>query len=103
MSFYPEVLFKDAGGDFPWGEKFGTERKILPKGWTKDEGRKPFPIDVIWEKDVPIKMRDGVTLYGDIFRSLESEHTTQPALLPWSPYGKSGAGEFDILCLQKTC
>ncbi len=97
----PKVKFVKAS-DFVPGEPFGTERKVLKKGWTKAKGTKPLPIDLIWEKDVPIKLRDGVVLYGDVFRGLESDQTPQPVLLPWSPYGKTGAGKLKdrkrILC-----
>jgi hypothetical protein len=37
-------------------------------------------------------MRDGVRLYADIFRPASSDQEGVPAILPWSPYGKSGAG-----------
>ena len=89
----PQVKFTKAG-DFVTKYEFGYEKRILKKGWTQAEGTKPLPIDLIFEKDVPIKLRDGVTLYGDVFRSLESEGKAQPALLPWSPYGKTGSGKF---------
>jgi uncharacterized protein len=71
---------------------FGTERKILKKGWQKEPGTRPIPMDLIWDKDVPIKMRDGVTLYGDVFRPVDSDENPVPALMPWSPYGKTGTG-----------
>jgi predicted acyl esterase len=41
---------------------------------------------IICEQDVPVKMRDGVTIYVDIFRP-ENE-TNIPALVSWSFYGK---------------
>lgn len=88
----PKVNFVKAS-DFVPGEPFGTEREILKKGWMRAGRTKPLPIDLIWEKDIPIKLRDGVILYGDVFRALESEKSPQPVLLPWSPYGKTGAGK----------
>ncbi|KAJ5701960.1 hypothetical protein N7488_009508 [Penicillium malachiteum] len=47
---------------------------------------------IIWEKDVPIAMRDGTILRGDVFRPLAKDNVPLPALLPWSPYGKTGSG-----------
>ncbi|KAM0143657.1 hypothetical protein ACHAO1_000758 [Botrytis cinerea] len=88
-----KVKFVKAG-DFVERYAFTTEKRILEKGWTQAAGTRPLPIDLIWEKDVPIKLRDGVILYGDVFRALESDNSRQPALLPWSPYGKTGSGHF---------
>ncbi|MFA7671198.1 MAG: CocE/NonD family hydrolase [Sphaerochaetaceae bacterium] len=39
------------------------------------------------EYDVPIKMRDGVTIYTDIYRPKELDKA--PALVAWSAYGKT--------------
>jgi len=71
---------------------FGHEKKVFKKGWKKEHGTRPIPIDLIWEKDVCIKMRDGVTLYGDVFRPVDSDDHPVPALMPWSLYGKTGTG-----------
>lgn len=39
---------------------FGYEKKTLPKGWKKTEANKPLDLDIIFEKDVEIVLRDGV-------------------------------------------
>ena len=39
---------------------FGYEKKILPRGWQKTPLNKPLDLDIIFEKDVEIVMRDGV-------------------------------------------
>lgn len=65
---------------------------VLKKGHVKDEGQRPFPSDVLFERDTAIKLRDGVKLYADIFRPVESGQDPVPAILPWSPYGKTGSG-----------
>ncbi|RHZ56272.1 CocE/NonD family hydrolase [Aspergillus thermomutatus] len=62
----------------------------LPKGHVKEAGYQAFPVDVIWERDQAIPMRDGVKLYADIFRPAAEEKV--PAIIPWSPYGKAGTG-----------
>lgn len=84
------------------------EEKVMPARWMK----KPF--SVIWrkakspedpschypgfapgsrveegmriERDVAVKMRDGVTIYTDIYRPDGAENV--PAIIAWSPYGK---------------
>jgi hypothetical protein len=91
----PEIIFTDSNRCLEniW-VSYGRGTKHLPKGWVKDEGRRPLPCDIIWEKDIGIRMRDGVTLLGDIFRPVSIEKgICFPAILPWSPYGKTGTGD----------
>ncbi|KNG91587.1 hypothetical protein ANOM_000005 [Aspergillus nomiae NRRL 13137] len=61
----------------------------LPRGHVKEPGYQAFPVDVTWEEDQAIVMRDGVKLYADVFRPTD-ETEKVPAILPWSPYGKVG-------------
>lgn len=50
-------------------------------------------MDVSWEQDRAIEMRDGVKLYADVFRPANTNGTGRvPAIIPWSPYGKVGTG-----------
>lgn len=41
---------------------------------------------IVCEQDVAVKMRDGVTIYADIYRPVGAENI--PAILSWSFYGK---------------
>jgi predicted acyl esterase len=66
----------------------------LPRGHVKEPGYQAFPVDVTWEHDQVIPMRDGITLYGDVFRPSNEEEKV-PAIIPWSPYGKVGSGTQD--------
>ncbi|KAH7114915.1 Alpha/Beta hydrolase protein [Dactylonectria macrodidyma] len=70
-----EIAFAEHCHEFPgvW-TTFGRETKVLPKGWTKDPGRRPLPIDLLFDKDIPIKLRDGTVL----------------------PYGKTGSGALTL-------
>ncbi|KAB8246391.1 Alpha/Beta hydrolase protein [Aspergillus flavus] len=61
----------------------------LPRGHVKEPGYQAFPVDVTWEEDQAIPMRDGIKLYADIFRPAD-ESERVPAIVPWSPYGKVG-------------
>lgn len=46
---------------------------------------------LVFERNVPVKMRDGITIYVDIFRPAGSlGETDLGVLLAWSPYGKHG-------------
>lgn len=53
---------------------------------------------IICEQDVPVKMRDGVTIYCDIYRPDTTEKI--PAIVSWSYYGKrpgDGMSEWQIM------
>ncbi|KAJ9615768.1 hypothetical protein H2200_001845 [Cladophialophora chaetospira] len=63
----------------------------LPKGFKKDPSRRGFEAATIWDRDIEVPMRDGVVLRADVFRPAEATEKV-PALLVWSPYGKSGTG-----------
>jgi predicted acyl esterase len=45
-----------------------------------------LPVDVVLEKDVAVPLRDGVTIYVDVFRPVGAERV--PVIVAWSPYGK---------------
>jgi predicted acyl esterase len=72
-----------------------TLTREIKTGWRKEPGFAAFQADTLWEKDVKIAMRDGVNIRTDIFRPADSDRNPVPALIAWSPYGKSGRGEFD--------
>lgn len=70
---------------------FKQETLVLKAGSIRREGAKPLPCDILLERDVPIKLRDGVTIYADVFRPTGDE--VCPAILAWSPYGKEVGGQ----------
>lgn len=54
--------------------------------------------DILCEQDVAVKMRDGITIYIDIFRPVNE--TNIPALVSWSFYGKrpgEGMSEWQVM------
>ena len=69
---------------------FKQERRVLPKGHVRSEGHRAFDEPCVFDRDVAVTMRDGKRLYADIFRV--EHHAKVPALLVWSPYGKTGQG-----------
>ena len=91
-----ETLWRDTArpedGEFYDGPEAGTER--IKAGWRKTPAHAAFQTDTIWEKDVPIAMRDGTKIRTDIFRPADSDVSKVPALIAWSPYGKSGRGQW---------
>jgi len=64
---------------------------VLRRGHRKDPNSAPFLVDTIFEKDVVYTLRDGVKIRADILRPAD-ESTRVPALVAWSPYGKTGRG-----------
>ncbi|MFZ0448765.1 MAG: CocE/NonD family hydrolase [Desulfatiglandaceae bacterium] len=86
-----EVIFRkstplsDPQCGYP-GFKPGTT--TLEKGSVHRKGALPLPCDIVFERDVAVPMRDGITIYIDIFRPVGSQEV--PAIIPWSPYGKEG-------------
>lgn len=53
---------------------------------------------IICEQDIPVILRDGTTIYADIYR-LEGQ-TNIPCLVSWSPYGKrpgDGMSEWQVM------
>ncbi|KAK7699395.1 hypothetical protein SLS64_011691 [Diaporthe eres] len=46
---------------------------------------------VLFEKDIAIKMRDGVTLYADLYRPAPALADKTPTLIHFAPFGKHGA------------
>lgn len=56
------------------------------KGWDDKPG-KALTSDILLDQDVPIQVRDGATLYTDIFRPADSKDKI-PAIISWSPFGK---------------
>ena len=56
---------------------------------------KPLPIDIVLEKDVAVPLRDGVTIYVDVFRPVGVEKV--PVILAWSPYGKGQGTSLSVM------
>lgn len=65
---------------------YKPETLLLKKGSIRLKGYKPLECDIIMERDVPVVLRDGVTIYTDIFRPNDNEK--HPAIMAMSPYGK---------------
>ena len=66
---------------------FAPGTTVLPAGYQPSPIFRPLPIDIVFEKDVAVVMRDGVTIYVDIFRPVGVQKV--PVIVAWSPYGKS--------------
>jgi len=71
---------------------FKPSASILKKGTIRRKGAMPLPCDILFERDVAMKLRDGTTIYTDIFRP--ATEGLYPALIAWSPYGKEVGGQW---------
>ncbi|KAI8651846.1 PepX-C domain-containing protein [Fusarium sp. Ph1] len=69
---------------------FKPRTEVLPKGWNGFSSR-VLSEDIIVHHDFGIKVRDGCTLYCDIFRPANSSEKV-PAIVCWSPFGKKHNG-----------
>lgn len=87
MIFKPSYDYIDDGHFHGILSRFNPSVTTLKKGWQVDPRFKPLSCNIIFEKDVAVKMRDGVTLYVDVYRPVTDEKV--PVIVSWSPYGKS--------------
>ncbi len=64
---------------------------VLKKGQVMEEGRMPLPCDILCERDKEIVLRDGIKLYADVYRPVDSGPDNRvPAIMNWNPAGKQG-------------
>ena len=47
---------------------FAPGTRTLAAGWRAAPQFKALPIDIVFDKDVAVTLRDGVTIYVDVFR-----------------------------------
>jgi len=55
----------------------------------------PIPVDIVFEKDVAVRLRDGVTIHVDVFRPAGAEQV--PVVVAWSPYGKGQGSSASVM------
>ncbi|MFC8597687.1 CocE/NonD family hydrolase [Isoptericola sp. NPDC057191] len=65
---------------------FEPGTRTLEAGFQVAPPFKPLPVDVVLDKDVPVTLRDGVTVHVDVFRPAGTEQV--PVIMAFSPYGK---------------
>ncbi|KAH8646341.1 X-Pro dipeptidyl-peptidase C-terminal non-catalytic domain-containing protein [Xylariales sp. PMI_506] len=95
---FPELTFwpLQKPGEHPRYEHdpLDPSTRLLPVGHVKAPGRRSFTVECFQEKDVSVEMRDKVKVYLDVFRPTSSDGDVKvPAVIAWSPYGKSGGGQ----------
>lgn len=65
---------------------FDPGTRVLKAGFQIAPPFRSLPVDVVFEKDVAVTLRDGVTIYVDVFRPAGTQKV--PVIIAWSPYGK---------------
>ncbi|MDR0212279.1 MAG: CocE/NonD family hydrolase [Pseudomonas putida] len=65
---------------------FEPGTRTLEAGFQVAPPFRPLPVDIVFEKDVAVTLRDGVTIYVDVFRPAGTGKV--PVIVAWSPYGK---------------
>jgi uncharacterized protein len=65
---------------------FAPGETVLPAGYTAAPGRRAFSTETILDRDVAIRVRDGVTVYADVYRPTGSGRV--PAIISYGPGGK---------------
>jgi predicted acyl esterase len=66
---------------------FDPSSTVLPQGFQIGPIFKPLPVEIRFEKDVAVTLRDGVKIYVDVFRPVTTNPV--PVIMAWAPYGKS--------------
>ena len=80
-----ETVYREPRGSKPSAEdrpdmaSFSFCPPLNPRSYLAEPG-------ILCEQDVPVKMRDGVTIYTDIFRP--ADQTDIPVIISWGPFGK---------------
>ena len=75
---------------------------ILEPGHVKEAGHKACSIPTILEADQRFIMRDGIRIVADIFRPKDAAGPV-PAIVNWSPYGKSGSSHHNLYMMPYRC
>lgn len=66
---------------------FRPGRTTIPAGTVAKEGAAPVACDLVLDRDVAVVLRDGTSIYVDIYRPAVATEPL-PAIVSWSPYGK---------------
>ncbi|KAL4876426.1 Alpha/Beta hydrolase protein [Aspergillus karnatakaensis] len=73
-------------------EGLNPRSEVLHKGHQTAPGRRALSCDIQVDHDVAIAVRDGCTLYADIYRPPDAPSRSVPAIICWGPFGKKFNG-----------
>jgi len=75
--------------------EFDPGRRTLEAGFKIAPQFRSLPVDIVFDKDVAVELRDGVTIYVDVFRPAGAEKV--PVIVAWSPYGKGQGTSLSVM------
>jgi predicted acyl esterase len=75
--------------------KFDPGTRTLKAGFKIAPQFLSLPIEMVFEKDIAVELRDGVTIYVDVFRPVGAEKV--PVIVAWSPYGKGQGTSVSVM------
>ena len=84
MTFVPSRPLPAARTGLLTGFDPGT--RTLEAGFQIAPQFRSIPVDIVFEKDIAVQLRDGVTIHVDVFRPAGAQQV--PVIVAWSPYGK---------------
>jgi predicted acyl esterase len=74
---------------------FEPGTRMLAAGFQVAPQFLPLPVDVVFQKDVAMQLRDGTTIHIDVFRPVGTEPV--PIIVAWSPYGKAQGTSISVM------
>ncbi|MHA7987398.1 CocE/NonD family hydrolase [Rathayibacter sp. CAU 1779] len=74
---------------------FDPGTRVVEAGFRIAPPFRELPVNVILQKDVPVQLRDGVTIHVDVFRPEGVEPV--PVIVAWSPYGKGQGTSLSVM------
>ena len=74
---------------------FEPGTRTLEAGFQVAPQFKPLPVDLVFDKDVAMTLRDGVTIHVDVFRPATTDKV--PVIMAYSPYGKAQGTSMSVM------
>ena len=74
---------------------FDPGTRTFPAGFRAAPPFRALPVDVVLDKDVAVRLRDGVTIHVDVFRPAGADPV--PVIVAWSPYGKGQGTSVSVM------
>jgi predicted acyl esterase len=71
---------------------YRPSNRTLKEGTIRREGALKLPCDIIFEQDIAVKLRDGVTIYTDVFRPVTNDKV--PSIVAYGSNGKQVGGQW---------
>lgn len=74
---------------------FDPGTRTLEAGFRVAPPFRALPVEIVFDKDVAVQLRDGTTIHVDLFRPAGAEQV--PVLVAWSPYGKAQGSSASVM------